>query len=211
MGRGQMPAQHCRSAVWLFWTALRGAFTTRSWESWDTIDLFAFSYLQQGPNVWPLHNQTSELCLALSLVSQRVNWPFLPPCLPGGARATAACSLQGSPGAADAEEGGCSFLCGFGGDGCLALWWRHQRDAEEVVAPLAGVSPLLESLVEWDKILFCFPLPCCILKTLKFCQSPFWEFLIVWQPCYIKVAGTNFHNVNDNNNFSIIKVPCAFS
>lgn len=175
---------------------------------------FAFSYLQQDPSVSPLHSQSSELCLALSCVSQRVNWPLLQPCLPWGV-VWSRSSLRHSPGAADAQEGGSSFLCGFGGDGGLASWWRHQWDAEEDVTPLAAISPFWKAL--WNgtkiaKILFCFALPCCILKTLKFCQSPFfWEFLIVWHPCCIKVTGTNFYNVNDNHNFSIIKVQWAFS
>lgn len=151
MGRGQMPAQQCRSAAWLLWTVLRGAFKTRSWELLGRNWPFCLSlsptrswcFASSQPNLWSLPD---------TVLSAR-GWigPSFSPASPEVRWATAACSLRGSRGAADAEDGGCSLLCGFGGDGCLASWWRHQCDAEEDVAPLAGISPLLESLVEWNK------------------------------------------------------------
>lgn len=176
--------------------------------SWDTIDLFAFSYLQQDPGVLPLHSQTSELWLALCCQPEgELALPSALPALRCGA--TAACSLQGSPGAADAQERGSSFSCGFGGDGCLPRD-GGTSEMQKRMWPLWLVSlPFWKALWKTKSVKI---LPCCILKTLKFWQFHFfWEFLIVWQPCCIKVAGTNFCNVNDNNNFPIIKAPWVFS
>lgn len=113
MGRGQMSALHCRSAAWLLWTALRGAFKTRSWKSFGT--QLVFLPLLSPARSQCLASSHSEFCLALSLVSQRMNWPFLHPCLSGGVRGHSCLLPEGLSGRCW-RTGGWLFLL-------VWLWW----------------------------------------------------------------------------------------
>lgn len=152
----------------LLWTGLRSAFKTRSWEvSFKADDLFAFSYLQQGPSLLPLYDLTSEqpLWQCLSLTRGCVD-PYLPPSpgWPGHGRLL----LAGSPGTADAEEDGCSSLRGFGGDEHLAPLWRHEQDAGVHVVSGWCLTPSRTPCGVGQKTLkiplYC-SLPCCVLRT----------------------------------------------
>lgn len=152
MGRGQMPAQQCRSGAWLLWNVLRDTFKTRSWEllghNWPFC-LFlsptrSWCFASSQPNLWTLPG--TVCCQPEDELALLSAWPPLKcggpqPLLPGG--------LSGRCW----RRGGRLFLLVW------LWWWRMSGLVMEAPVrcrrgcgpSLAGISPLLESLVEWNK------------------------------------------------------------